>query len=273
VASDLVYDKSYPTQFVDLTGRRYGKWVVLRRDTSIPPGHGSFWVCQCECSTIATVPVDSLTSGKSTSCGCGHAPDMVSKKFGRWTVTGRDTSKPKGRAYWLVECECGSTGSILGSNLRNGSSQSCGCLNVDAHSTHGMKYTPEYQAWRAMINRCYRPEDISFHNYGGRGIQVAAAWLESFEQFFTHVGPRPTPQHSLDRYPDKDGNYEPGNVRWATLVEQQNNMRTNHLLTYQGKTQTIAQWARELGINHLTLRGRIQNGWSVERALTTPVRK
>jgi hypothetical protein len=131
------------------------------------------------------------------------------------------------------------------------------------------RMTPEYAAYNAMKSRCNNPKHHAYARYGGRGIRICDRWLESFENFFADMGFRPSTKHSLDRK-NNDGNYSPENCRWATDLEQTNNQSTNHLLTFEGKTQTITQWAREAGLDESVLRMRISGGWSVQRALTTP---
>jgi hypothetical protein len=129
---------------------------------------------------------------------------------------------------------------------------------------------PLYQVWAALKYRCLNPNSSKWKNYGGRGITVCKRWIDSFENFLEDMGERPEGS-SLERI-NVDGNYEPGNCRWATQKEQQNNKRNNKKLTYKGKTQTIAEWSRELQISKVTLRERILRGWSVERTLSTPLR-
>jgi len=132
----------------------------------------------------------------------------------------------------------------------------------------------EYRSWHAMNDRCHREKHKSYPRYGGRGIKVFAEWHGpgGFERFLAYIGPKPTPRHTIDRYPDKAGNYEPGNVRWATPKEQSNNTATNRILTWNGRTQTVTQWAREYGISTMALVGRLNNGWPTGDALTMPVR-
>jgi len=127
----------------------------------------------------------------------------------------------------------------------------------------------EYAAWSRMKSRCNNPSFIEFDKYGGRGITVCEKWSKSFEAFITDVGPRPSPQHSLDRI-NNNGNYEPGNVRWATRIQQMNNTSRTRLLTLNGKTQGLCLWAYELGVRPKTLRKRLKIGWSDEDILTTP---
>jgi len=134
-----------------------------------------------------------------------------------------------------------------------------------------MRRTPEYKAWCDMKSRCGRPSDNRFHHYGARGIAVCGVWRGSFALFVEHVGVRPSPEHSLDRI-DNDGDYEPGNARWATRSEQRRNRRDFVLIEFLGERLCISEWAARTGIGRLTLRGRLEAGWSVERALTVPVR-
>jgi hypothetical protein len=136
-------------------------------------------------------------------------------------------------------------------------------------ATHRLSKTREYEAWRQMRSRCSNPKHQGFANYGGRGITVAPEW-ESFERFYADMGPRPGPEYSLDRI-DNDGPYAPGNCRWATKVVQGNNRRTCTLLAHHGRTLTLVEWAREVGISSATILARFRKGWSVEKALTTPL--
>ena len=132
--------------------------------------------------------------------------------------------------------------------------------------------TPEYKTWAAMLRRCHCLSDISYSNYGGRGIQVCDQWRSSFEVFLAHVGLRPPGTngrrcaYTLDRI-DNDKNYEPGNVRWATWRCQQSNRRNNRRITFNRETLTIAEWARRTGMSRQTIRYRLEQGWPVEDVL------
>lgn len=137
--------------------------------------------------------------------------------------------------------------------------------------THGMKNTPEYEAWRGMKVRCYvtkRPETIK--SYQAKGIVVCDRWRNSFEAFYADMGPRPSAGHSLDRI-DNNGIYEPSNCRWATWSEQALNRDCARILELDGERLAISQWEARTGISRKTIHYRISAGWSVERALTTPV--
>lgn len=116
-----------------------------------------------------------------------------------------------------------------------------------------------------MKRRCDNPKNISYANYGGRGITVCPEWRDNFEAFLRDMGPRPA-GHSLDRI-DNDKPYEPGNVRWATRGTQANNTRANRRITHSGVTKTLSQWAHEIGVPVVTLHRRLADGWTLERAL------
>jgi hypothetical protein len=135
---------------------------------------------------------------------------------------------------------------------------------------YGVSKLPEYGIWCGMIKRCENKNTKCFENYGGRGIRVCDRWRHSFPNFLADMGPRPSPNHSLDRFPDQNGDYEPSNVRWASSTQQSRNLRRNHTLTFNGTTKTLGEWASEFHLLQSTLSRRLISGWSVEEALTTP---
>ena len=160
---------------------------------------------------------------------------------------------------WICKCVCGTTRSVLAYNLESGASTSCGCLTIEntrkALTKHGMtggiKPIPvEYSAWSNMKSRCRDSSREDFKYYGGRGIKVCDRWMESFSNFFADMGRRPSDKHTIDRI-NVDGNYEPGNCRWATWTEQQNNKqlikmcRRGHPFTPEN-TITISKTGRRL---------------------------
>lgn len=136
---------------------------------------------------------------------------------------------------------------------------------------HGHYGTPTYKTWRQVIRRCY---DMNFHtytHYGAKGIKVCGRWRHSFANFLYDMGERPTIKHQIDRIKNSKG-YSPANCRWVTRVEQMNNKTTNHRITWRGKTQTLAQWARELGFGRTIIKDRLTRyGWTINRALSTPL--
>lgn len=207
--------------------------------------------------------------------------DLSGRRFYWVTIIGRAQRRSKKAAYWICRCDCGKTFEASTTNLTHGRQKSCGCYRafsmslrqkVHGHAaTTGRGQTPEYDAWSAMVRRCYDPKTTQFPNYGGRGIRVCDEWRHDFSAFLAYLGPRPSPRHSLDRI-NNDGYYEPGNVRWATLKEQGNNTRRNRLVAFQGREQSVTQWAEEYGRSPQLVFNRLALGWSIERALTTPAR-
>lgn len=135
-------------------------------------------------------------------------------------------------------------------------------------AAHRMSRTREYKIRIGILSRCYDPGRHEYPRYGGRGITVCERWRISFEAFYADMGPRPSPQHSVERI-DNSGNYEPGNCKWATPLEQQRNTRFNRLITFRGETLCLAEWAGRVGVLPKTLGKRIRK-WPLERALTTP---
>lgn len=202
--------------------------------------------------------------------------DMTGQRFGRLTVINQSENR-NGEITWLCKCDCGNEVSVKGVNLRKGITRSCGCLRrevaKDRHITHGMRDSRLYQIWSTMLKRCDNPKSISYKNYGARGITVCEEWKQ-FEPFMEWAIENGYQDHlTIDRI-DNDGNYCPDNCRWSSVKEQANNRRTCRFINYNGKTQTMKQWAEETGIRMGTLYRRlVYLNWSVEKALTAKVRK
>lgn len=145
--------------------------------------------------------------------------DLSGQRFGKLLIVSLHSVAR--RARWRCLCDCGEIKDVLSANLLAGNTVSCGCQK---HTVHGLWGKPEYRCWEGMIYRCTSRNATGYEYYGGRGIAVCDRWM-CFDNFLADMGPRPSPKHSLDRYPDNDGNYEPGNVRWATDPEQAWNRR------------------------------------------------
>lgn len=188
--------------------------------------------------------------------------DLAGQRFGRWTVG----QSPR-RAYWPCKCDCGAERLVRANGLTSGRSQSCGCLHREAVSRHGWYGTPTHKSWESMLQRCTNSNSPDYQNYGGRGISVHPEWL-IFESFFSDMGERPAGL-TLDRI-NTDGPYEKQNCRWATRRRQQRNRRITEMLTIDGITKPLNDWAEEAGHTAKNLRWRLAKGWSFERALGSP---
>jgi len=206
------------------------------------------------------------------------SPDLTNQTFHRLTANSR-VPKIQGKVgvFWNCDCSCGAKDIIVHSyNLRSGNTKSCGCLQRETAAKgiglqklwkHRKSRSIEYNTWNKMLSRCYNPEDSHFDYYGGRNIQVCAEWRNNFEKFLHDMGER-AEGLSLDRI-NVNGNYEPGNCRWATIQEQNQNRRNSIWLEYRGEKKVLSDWAREVGILRSTIQHRLKKGWTIEEALET----
>lgn len=157
--------------------------------------------------------------------------EMQGKTFGTLTVLELGVPSKQGQARWVCLCECGKKTLVMGKDLRNGHIKWCGCVIkqrlLELSTTHNLSKTSEYRIWGLMKYRCFNKNCKAYQYYGGRGISVCYEWIESFENFIQDMGFRPSKKHSLDRYPNKNGNYEISNCRWATQKEQMHNTNRN----------------------------------------------
>ncbi len=192
-----------------------------------------------------------------------YVTDMSGMTFSRLTVLRyvEGSSPPK----WVCRCTCRRRVEVAGANLKNGHTQSCGCLQTVGKTTHGKAYDPLYSVWRNMWARCTDPANKRWGRYGGRGIAVCDRWKD-INLWAQDMGPRPE-GYQIERN-DTNGDYEPSNCTWADRNQQANNRSNNVNIEYKGKTQSIAAWARDTGIKASTLRKRyVDLGWSVPRSL------
>lgn len=181
---------------------------------------------------------------------------------------------------WHVKCvcECGTVKTVKFSSLSSSGLQSCGCLlretakanALRASTTHGLAGSPTYRSWAAMIQRCTNVNHNRRHIYLDAGVTVCSRWLK-FEAFLADMGERPRGA-SLDRYPDANGNYEPGNCRWATSKEQALNRSTTRWFEYDGTRFSLKDLAEHVGMKRITLLMRLKRGWSLEKAINTPLK-
>lgn len=192
----------------------------------------------------------------------GKVIDLTGQRFGRLTVLKLDHVERK--SYWLCKCECEKEIIVTSSSLRSGHTKSCGCLHDDlsrerlikTNETHGESNTRLYKIWSDIKKRCYRKTFWAYDRYGGRGITLCKEWHDYliFRDWCMNNGY--AENLTIDRV-DNDGNYEPNNCRWVDRKIQANNRNNTKMITYNGDTKTIAQWAETIGINYRTLYTRI----------------
>ena len=206
--------------------------------------------------------------------------DLTGEQFGRLHVVERAENDRSGNAKWLCRCECGNYKIILGKALRTGSTRSCGCYLAEQSkkrmkilaTKHGLSKAKLYSVWGTIVDRCTNDKCKGYHNYGGRGISICDEWRHDVKAFYDYVSSLPhfgEPGRSIDRI-DNNGNYEPGNIRWATFKEQANNTRPKKntvWVVFNGETMSLADMARKYGINYATVRRRYAKGMPIEKIL------
>lgn len=284
---------SVPTRIKNIQGMKFGRLTVVSFLQKSNDKRESFWLCRCECGTEKIVAKSNIGRGVR-SCGClrqetqiasgkktgGHNKlDLCGQKFGRLTVVSPSSGRRNGKQIWNCFCECGNECLVGTSQLTSEKTRSCGCLRKIASnarskdswkSIHGHsgsskgRPTLAYSRWQSMKSRCKSAVLPAYRN-----VNYDQRWND-FQVFLKEVGSPPSKEHSLDRYPDPKGDYRPGNVRWATALEQARNKTTCVMLTCNGTTQCLSAWAEALKVSPMTIRQRLNKGMSVHEALTTP---
>lgn len=209
------------------------------------------------------------------------SPMKVGNRYGRLVaIKFVDYDAAYSRSRWLFRCDCGNEAVVFTTSVRRGLTQSCGCLHEEVlarargwNASHKMTGSAEYRCWNALLNRCRNKNNKDYARYGGRGIKVCARWLK-FENFYADMGPRPSPAHSIDRYPDKNGDYAPSNCRWATAKEQANNRRVPRrgstiFVTFKGKRTSLISACEQSGVKYVTAYWRLAHGWPLNRVFKT----
>lgn len=203
---------------------------------------------------------------------------LIGKTFNLLRVLQKVPKVAGSKTYFECLCQCGIICVIKKHSILYGNTKSCGCLQRESRSdpirsrnkiTHGMTRSDEYDIWAHMKDRCFNKNHKHYDSYGGRGITICPEWVNDFAAFVAFVGPRPSKGHSIDRI-NNDGNYEPGNVRWATQIEQNRNRRHNIILTVDGVDKLLVEWAEIKGIPRSTIQGRLAKGWTHSDAVNKP---
>lgn len=203
----------------------------------------------------------------------GKFVDLSGKRFGLLSVISKHGRNACNQITWLCKCDCGNLHIVSGSNLKSGSIQSCGCIRRERakvhmksiqrrEKIHGMEPKKLYSTWCNMKSRCNNPKNQDFHNYGARGIKVCPEWESNFISFRDWSFANGYDDAlTIDRIDGNKG-YSPENCRWVNLVVQANNTRRNRLLTHNGETKTMAEWARILGVTQAAIKWKVRNGES-----------
>lgn len=249
---------------------------------------------RCDCGSVVDLRPSSIRYGKR-SCGCAK-PEPVLRavdppkvelgaRFNRWTVVGDIVSRPRKRGGLrltaLCRCDCGTESCVWIDTLRRNTSKSCGCYRSEVsrsrQTSHGQsrigkvgRGIPEYTAWMNMIRRCHNPNHPQYPGYGRRGIAVCDEWRNGFAAFLRDMGRRPSSKHSIDRI-EVNGNYELSNCRWATGLIQARNTRRNRFVEFDGRRMTVAEAAEMAGVPNGNVHSRLNLGWDIARALSTPI--
>jgi len=187
----------------------------------------------------------------------------IGQKFGRLNVISFSHFKNK-HLYYVCKCDCGTDIILLLSNVIKGNTKSCGCLkreiNIKKNTTHGLSKTKLYKSWKDIVKRCENEKCKSYENYGGRGILICDEWRNNYATFHEYISKLENfgmSDYTLDRI-NNNGNYEPGNVRWATKIEQNSNTRNNRYIEINGITKTLSQWCRDIGISNKNINKKLK---------------
>ena len=251
------------------------RWTIVGK--GLKKGH-VLCRCSCEARTEKEVAAHSISSGQSRSCGCLRrelsSRTAVKQQYGRLTVIRRSDRKHPKKTFWVCECACtpGRTIETCSSSLRTGHTRSCGCILQEKYAAaRSATDVLLHRRWCSMLTRCLDETSKSYKSYGGRGIDVDPRWIASYEVFRDDVGYPRLPELQLDRI-DNNRGYWPNNVRWVDTETQANNRRVTILMTLNGLTKPLSEWAKASGISAKVLRNRRRRGWTDEEALTTPRR-
>lgn len=262
-------------EFKDLVGKRFGKLLVL----SLAPktkNRSTVWLCKCDCGKQIVARNKNLLEKIITDCGCNSKNNLIeNQKIGKLTLI-RKINACRG-SKWECKCECGNSLIVKEYDLRQGNIKSCGCLKKEyakkGNIIHGFNKTRIQEIHHAMKMRCYCKKHKYYKNYGGRGIKICDEWLgkeglKNFGVWALENGYNDA--LSIDRI-NNNGNYEPSNCKWSTLIEQQNNTRRNHIIEYNGEKLSLSQMARKYNILPSTLCNRLRKWKDIGKAIETPI--
>ena len=274
--------KEYAISYIN---KKFNKLTIIEYVGSVK--NKSIVKAICDCGNIKEYYLVKLKNSTTKSCGCLKSQmtkervmspiyDIINKKFNRLTVIGYIGSKNKQSIVSAI-CECGVTKDYLLTSIRNGNTKSCGCLNVENKTTHGLCKHPLHHVWNDMLDRCYNKNCKQYKNYGGRGVLVCSQWRYDFKSFYDWAIDKWIKGLQLDKdklAPGRVGElYCPEYCSFVTNKINMRNKRDNKILNYNGESLCVSEWSERVNIPHGIIRGRIQSGWTIEKALTKPVDK
>jgi hypothetical protein len=270
-------------KYKNLEGKKVNRLTFIK-NLGMDKSNNTKWLCRCDCGNEISVIPAAVMRGNTKSCGClkiesiakRRFVDLSGRKIGKLTIIKRNGFSPDGHIIWECKCDCGKTITRTGRNLTQASVEpkSCGCCFVEnligrniTRAKHLETNTRLYRIWSGMKNRCYCKAWKNYKNYGDRGICVCEEWKDDYLKFKEWALSSGYSNELTIERKDVNGNYEPDNCKWATWGEQANNKRCSHIVAHKGKTQSMAEWAKEYGINYGTFRDRIYDGFSLEEAI------
>lgn len=261
-------------KFEDLTGKKFGRWTVIKRNYDFNgKRNGTFWDCVCDCGTEKVIDSYSLKKGRTKSCGCRRENDLTGQRFGRLVPINKfirdrylkDGTRKTLTAYYC-KCDCGNIKVVDAYRLLNGETTSCGCYHKEVLSniskTHGKSDSRLYNIWCMMRSRCNNPNNLSYKDYGGRGISVCNQW-SSFPPFYDWAMSHGYSDYLTIERIDVNSDYCPENCTWIPKRDQSNNTRRNAFIEILGIRKTLKHWTNFMGWKYSKYEMRLYRGKDV----------
>lgn len=265
--------------YIDLAGQKFGSLNVLEIHERCGRHKPIKWKCICDCGSEKIVDSQLLRRGIITDCGCAVEKRLIGKKFGKLTVIKALKERQRGKIVWVCKCDCGNITHVVSSNLREGKvrggTYSCGCAKIEQKTVHNLSNTKLYKTLVSIKGRCKNPNHPNYKRYGGRGITLCEEWdgEKGFENFYNWAMQNGYRDGlTIDRTDNNKG-YSPNNCRWVTNKQNSNNTRNCKLMTINGESHTISEWADIKGIPPRVFYSRRQRGWSDYDVINTPCEK
>lgn len=257
-----------------VAGEKIGSLTIVKELPDRSSGN-KVWECECDCGTVRNIRADIIKASKDKGCRCDRLLKAIEPGdvFSRLTVIRKLDERQRQQVLWECLCNCGKLTKVTTGNLNNGHTTSCGCYNRErsslSNTIHGLSKTRIHSIWVGILTRTSNPNSPAYNRYGGRGITVHESF-RTFEGFYAVMGPSYFEGLTIERI-DVNGNYEPGNVRWATYKEQANNKRNNVFVEdpNTGELLTLSLLAERYGISKGTVGSRYRRGYRGKDLIST----